>query len=378
MGLLSDILGQIWWVFLEAAPYVVLGLLGAVLVHSLFSRERIQASLGHPGIGSIVKSALFGIPLPLCSCGVLPTALSLRDRGASRGATVSFLVSTPETGLDSIAVTYALINPAMTILRPVAAFLSAVVAGLGAERFGGVGRRERDPDCQCGCNDAPETEMQPFEQRVRTSARYIATDFFPDIANWLVLGLVISGVAAALIPNDFLARVPAATQLLLAVVAGVPVYICASASTPIAAVLMMKGVSPGAALVFLLVGPATNLASLLVIGRRMGVRTAMAYLLSLIVTSLAIGWLVNAALPHLDWTPKIADPQMNEHFTLWHYGGAVVLGVGFVYVWMRQVRARLITYGTARPARSTSRAQSAPSRPPTPVHAGKSTDRTTR
>ncbi|MEW5874774.1 MAG: SO_0444 family Cu/Zn efflux transporter [Candidatus Zixiibacteriota bacterium] len=341
MTLFLDIPGQIWWVFLEAAPYVVLGLLAAVLVHTLFSKERIQKSLGHPGLRSIVKSALFGIPLPLCSCGVLPTALSLRDRGASRGATVSFLVSTPETGVDSIAITYALINPLMTVLRPISAFVTAVIAGLGAERFGTDVAKPAGHHCACGCEDTAAEEAQPFETRVRKSAKYVATDFFPDIANWLLLGLVISGIAAALIPNDFLTRVPASAQLLLAVAAGIPIYICASASTPIAAVLMMKGVSPGAALVFLLVGPATNLASLLVVGRRMGARTALWYLISLVVTSLAIGWIVNATLGHLDWTPRIADPAMHEHFTLWNYIGAAILSAGFVYVWVGQLRARM-------------------------------------
>jgi uncharacterized protein len=275
-------------ILLEAAPYVVIGLAAATLLYTFFPRENIQRHLGKKGLGSIVKASLFGIPLPLCSCGVLPTAMSLKDRGASRGATVSFLVSTPETGADSIAVTYALINPVMTILRPIAAFVSAVAAGLAVDKWGGSDVETRDghgPDCQV-CGEPDCATDHAWTARFGGSLRYIADDFFPDIANWLLLGLVISGIVAALLPTDLLTGVPGTAQLLLAVVAGVPLYICASASTPIAAALMAKGVSPGAALVFLLVGPATNLASLLVVGRRLGKRTAAIYLSSLVVVAL--------------------------------------------------------------------------------------------
>jgi hypothetical protein len=335
-----NILLETWRVFLEAAPYVVLGLAAAVLLYAFFPKKKIEEHLGRRGLGSIIKASLLGIPLPLCSCGVLPTAMSLRARGASRGATVSFLVSTPETGVDSIAVTYALINPAMTILRPVSAFLSAAVAGLAVDKWGGWDagvRNGHETDCQvCGDHDC-ETEHK-WTTRLRGSLRYIANDFFPDIANWLLLGLIISGVVAALLPADFLTGVPGSAQLFLAVAAGVPIYICASASTPIAAALMAKGVSPGAALVFLLVGPATNLASLLVVGRRLGKRTAVIYLLSLVVVALAIGWLVNTIMGGWNWVPRIANPELHEHYTMFNWVGAGILLLGFLYTWWRQVR----------------------------------------
>jgi hypothetical protein len=338
----ENILRSTFTVFLEAAPYVVLGLLAGAVLYTFFPREKIEQHFGRKGIWPVIKASLIGIPLPLCSCGVLPTAMSLRDRGASRGATVSFLVSTPETGVDSIAVTYALINPAMTILRPVAAFISAAVAGLAVDAWGGReadAERGHDTDCQvCGDHDC-ETD-HAWTTRLRGSLRYIVNDFFPDIANWLLLGLVISGIVAALVPSDFLARVPVSTQLILAVAAGVPIYICASASTPIAAVLMAKGVSPGAALVFLLVGPATNLASLLVVGRRLGKRTAIIYLFSLVFVALLIGWLVNATMGGWNWVPRIANPELHEHYTLFNWLGASLLLLGFLYTWWRQVRPR--------------------------------------
>ena len=327
-------------VFLEAAPFVVLGLAAAALLYAFFPQEKIQRHLGKKGLGSILKASLFGIPLPLCSCGVLPAAMSLKERGASRGATVSFLVSTPETGVDSIAITYALINPAMTILRPIAAFFSAAMAGLAVERWGGRetgARNGHESDCRV-CGDHDCGTAHGWTARLSGAVRYIANDFFPDIANWLLLGLIVSGIVAALLPAGFLTEVSTPVQLLLAVVVGVPLYICASASTPIAAVLMAKGVSPGAALVFLLVGPATNLASLFVVGHRLGKRTAVIYLVSLVATALAIGWIVNMTMGGWNWLPRVADPVLHEHYTLLNWLGAGVLLFGFLYTWWRQLR----------------------------------------
>lgn len=343
MDWVTRIIAETWQVFLEAAPYVVVGLLAAALIHTVFPKEKIESVLGKPGFGSILKSALFGIPLPLCSCGVLPTALSLKDRGASRGATVSFLVSTPETGLDSIAVTYALINPAMAILRPVAAFISAVLAGIGVERFGGAeDNAGKVQSCGCRtCGDASCHEHHSWVSRLRGSLDYIVNDFFPDIANWILLGLVVSGIVAALVPQDFLARIPGPAQIIAAVIAGVPIYICASASTPIAAVLMAKGVSPGAALVFLLVGPATNVASLMVIGRRLGKRTAAVYLGALVASALVIAFAVDAFLGRWNWMPKIADPMLQGHVTWFNWIGSAILALGLLFVWWRQMKQRM-------------------------------------
>ncbi|GAB4317602.1 MAG: SO_0444 family Cu/Zn efflux transporter [Candidatus Zixiibacteriota bacterium] len=340
--ILSQIVVAVWSVILQAAPYLVLGFIAAMLIYAMFPKDRVHSLLGKPGLGSILKASLLGIPLPLCSCGVLPTALSLNDKGASKGATVSFLVSTPETGVDSIAVTWALINPAMTILRPLAAFVSSVVAGVGVERFA---RRASTPQTvqaetctSCGCGDSASSVDSPspkWPARLRDSLNYIVRDFFPDIANWLLLGFVLSGIAAAFLPSEFLLGLSPTSQLILAVVAGVPIYICASASTPIAAVLMMKGLSPGAALVFLLVGPATNFASLLVIGRRLGTRTAAVYLGSVIITALAIGAVVNAFTGHWNWIPNIASPLVHEHIGVVNWISAGILLLGILSVWVR-------------------------------------------
>jgi hypothetical protein len=163
-------------------------------------------------------------------------------------------------------------------------------------------------------------------------------DFLPDIANWLVLGIVLSGVLAVLIPADWFTEVGSFWQIVMGVVVGIPLYICASASTPIAAIFLAKGMSPGAALVFLLVGPATNAASFLVVVREMGAKTAAVYLGGMIVSAVAIGLFVNATMGSLDWTPKIADAVHGEHIGVFHWVGLGILIIALSYVWMRQIR----------------------------------------
>ena len=330
---LSQVAIETWRIALEMAPYIVLGLLAAVLVYAAFPKDRIQRWMGKRGIGSIVKGALAGIPLPLCSCGVLPIAMALKRNGASDGATVSFLVSEPETGPDSIAVTYALINPLMTVVRPIAALITAIATGLAVERFAPSATTQQEHR-----TDRTNTTYDSWGGRLRQSFLYVMHDFLPDIANWLVLGIVFSGVLAVLIPEDWFMNVGSFGQMVMSVVVGIPLYICASASTPIAAVFLAKGMSPGAALVFLLVGPATNAASFLVIMRELGTKTSLVYLIGMIVTAVALGLIVDATMGSLDWTPNIADPRHGEHFGVFHWAGLGILIASLLYVWLRQIR----------------------------------------
>lgn len=322
---------ETWRIALEMAPYIVLGLIAAVFIYAVFPKDRIQRWMGKRGIGSIAKAAVAGIPLPLCSCGVVPVAMTLRRSGASDGATVSFLVSEPETGPDSIAVTWALINPLMTVVRPVAALISAMTTGLAVEKF--APSRARQENRTYGTN----ATYASWGERLRSSFLYVMHDFLPDIANWLVIGIVISGVLAVLIPANWFENLGAFSQMVMGVVVGIPLYICASASTPIAAVFLAKGMSPGAALVFLLVGPATNAATFLVIMRELGVRTSVVYLVAMIVSAVALGLVVNATMGPLDWTPNIADAAHGEHIGVIHWVGLAVLIVALAYVWLRQL-----------------------------------------
>jgi hypothetical protein len=326
-----------WQIALEMAPYVVLGLLAAVLVYAAFPKERIRKWLGHKGLWTSVKAALAGIPLPLCSCGVLPVALALKRNGASNGATFSFLVSEPETGPDSIAVTYALINPLMTVVRPVAALVTAITTGLAVERFS---KPTTLPESQALENTSNGAKL-PWAERLAASFRYVMTDFLPDIANWLVIGIVLSGILAVLIPANWFDGVGSFWQMVMGVIVGIPLYICASASTPIAAIFLAKGMSPGAALVFLLVGPATNASSFLVITREFGVRTSVVYLSAMITSAVAMGLLVNFSMGSWDWTPNIANATRGEQIGAFHWIGISLLVLALLYVWQRQLGAWL-------------------------------------
>ncbi len=255
---------------------------------------------------------------------MLPAAVSLRNQGASKGAVTSFLISTPESGVDSIAITYALLDPLMTVARPVAAFFTAVTAGL-AENL--TGREEAaaagPPDLSCpvdGCCDGvgcpPEVHRRhhSLARRVAAGMRYAYTDFWGDLSGSFAVGLLLAGAISALIPEsfftDYLGGGPAAMGVMLA--AGIPLYICATASTPIAAALILKGVSPGAALVFLLAGPATNMAAVAVLARSLGKRSTAVYLAAIAVCAVLSGLVLDALYQALGISARAAVGEAAE------------------------------------------------------------------
>ncbi|MFH2128722.1 MAG: SO_0444 family Cu/Zn efflux transporter, partial [Pseudomonadota bacterium] len=290
MQIILNILAECWRLLAEASIYIIFGLVVAGLLKAFLSPSFVSRNLGSGKIGPVFKAALLGLPLPLCSCGVLPAAAGLKRQGAGRGAVASFLVSTPETGVDSIALTYALLGPVMAIARPLAAVVTALVTGLGM----GVLKEQREqaaapPDLTCpvdsccdGVDCAPEAHSHHHTlwQRVRAGLSYARGELWEDLAAWFWLGIVLAGVIAALVPAEFLTRYLGGGMgsMLIMLAVGIPLYICASASTPIAAALILKGVSPGAALVFLLAGPATNVTSLTVLVGVLGKRGTALYL----------------------------------------------------------------------------------------------------
>jgi HflK protein len=332
---LSELLG----VFLEASPYILLGFLVAALLQVLVPASAIQRLLGTGRVRSIFAASAIGIPLPLCSCSVLPTALSLRKRGASRGATVSFLVSTPETGVDSIALTYGLMDPLMAIYRPFSAMVSALTAGFAAEAFGKDDEEATDaaPESCCGPGEeavpsahshghahdalAEGTEgteaaegRGSFRDKLRGGFASAFVELFDETSHWMLAGLVISAMIAVLLPAEIVTRYLSSgpVPLLLMLVIGIPLYICASASTPIAAALVIKGLSPGAALVFLLAGPATNIGSLAILSRFLGRRVMVIYISTIAILSLALGALLDVIYQTLNMDPGATAGQVRQ------------------------------------------------------------------
>jgi len=296
--------------YVEAAPWLIVGMIAAGLIHGLLPKGLLGRWLGGHGMKAVVKAAFIGAPLPLCSCGVLPAAVGVRRDGASKAATVSFLIATPETGPDSVAVSYVLLGPLMAITRPVAAVLSAVFAGfLTLVLTRGEADEPVEAAQSCCADTCAPTPANVPTARAWGGLTYAFTEVLDDIAPWLAIGLGVAGVLGALVEPRALAGVGSGLPAMLAMLAlGVPLYVCATASTPIAAALMAAGVSPGAALVFLLVGPATNIATLGVVGKDLGPRALVAYLGGICVSALVMGFAIDAlvAAANIDVHVQIA------------------------------------------------------------------------
>jgi len=309
-----ELLNNIWGVYLDTAFWLLIGLLAAGLVKTFIPEDAMQRWLGGRGLSAVLRAALFGAPLPLCSCGVLPAAIAVRRSGASKEATVSFLISTPETSIDSVAVTYALMGPVMAIYRPVAALMSAIITGLltawvddeeksTAKKSSMAG--EEGTSC-CGtketscCSSANIAESKVPVSRYVQAMRYAGAELLDDISKWIFFGIAVAGIIVTLVPPGWLAQWGSGiVPMMIMLVVGIPMYICASASTPIAASLVLAGVSPGTVLVFLLVGPATNIAGLILVKRELGIKVTIVYLLGIAVISvvmgLALDWLIEYA-----------------------------------------------------------------------------------
>jgi len=298
MPFVTDTFVSAWSMLLEAAPYIWLGLLAAGLLHAWVPQEWILNQLGGRGAGSVWKAALLGIPIPLCSCGVIPAAMGLRRRGAGRGATLSFLISTPETDVDTIALTWAMLGPIWAIIRPVASIVVSVATGLVANLFPDDYRPVPEA-ASCACCEPGSTGAAKPPSKATRAWRFMFRELLPDIGGWLLLGVLLSGLVMTLLPEDFLTTLPggAGVQMLAALLVGIPLYVCAAASTPLAAALLLKGMAPGAVVVLLLTGPATNLASAFVIARHLDRIGTIVYFAGLAVGSLAVGAVVQFLAP---------------------------------------------------------------------------------
>ena len=282
------------------SPYLLLGFTLAGLMHAFVPRMVYSRYLSSNSFCSVLNAAILGIPLPLCSCGVIPTAMSLRKEGASKGATISFLIATPQTGVDSIIATYSLMGLPFAMLRPFAAFVTALFGGALTNSF------DKKNDAVHGeatgkvcCSKEDEIT---FLQKIKSATNYAYVEMMQDIGRWLVLGLVVAGLITVFVPDSFFslfADKPFASMLMVLLFA-IPMYLCATGSIPIAVALMLKGLSPGTALVLLMAGPAVNVASLLVIGKVMGRKSLFTYLFSIVSCAILFGLGIDYLLPR-EW-----------------------------------------------------------------------------
>ncbi len=294
MQYITQYLSALWTLTAEMSPYLLLGFLFAGLLKVYFPQKKMIRYMGHRNMKSVVNGSLLGIPLPLCSCGVIPTGVSFYRNGASKGATLSFLISTPQTGVDSILATYALLGWPFAIIRP----FVALVTGL----FGGWVGNKTDTQETIPTESYASESNKVEGNRFMSMLYYAFVEFLQDIMQWLVIGLLIAAVIAVAIPDDFFSGYVGNGYLgmLVMLVAAVPLYVCATASVPIAAVLLMKGLAPGAVLVFLMAGPATNAATIAVLSNALGRKTFVAYLATIVAGALFFGTFINEFLPR-EW-----------------------------------------------------------------------------
>jgi uncharacterized membrane protein YraQ (UPF0718 family) len=306
-----EYLVALWDLTIEMAPYLLLGFLIAGILHVYISAQRMKQYMGKPSLKSVINAALIGIPLPLCSCGVIPTGMSFHKNGAANGPTVSFLISTPQTGVDSILATYSLLGLPMAIIRPIIAFVTGIVGGGLTNKITNLEVQEN--------HDGEYEDNRARKGKLYRTFKYAFVDFLNDIAKWLVIGLLIAALIAVIVPDDFFTKTIGNEYLsmLLVLLASVPLYVCATGSVPIAAVLLMKGLSPGAAIVFLMAGPATNAATITVIGKVLGKKSLIGYMVSIIAGAILFGILVNEFLPREWFTgflPEMAHDGHGDHF----------------------------------------------------------------
>lgn len=290
----------------QMSPYILLGFILAGMLHVFIRPDTMSRHLSGHGWRPVVKAALLGIPLPLCSCGVLPTAVALRRQGASKGASTSFLIATPQTGVDSIAATYALLGLPFAIVRPIAALVGSVAGGMAVDRSDKDGDNDMPVTasataCSDGCcQSAAEAEApRGFINKMWAAVKYGLTDMVASVGKWLVIGLVVAAVITVAVPDSLflsLAEYPRLAMLVMVAVA-VPMYVCATGSIPIAMSLMLKGLTPGVGFVLLMAGPAANFASVMVLSKSLGRRATAVYVLSVVVTAILFGLLINYLLP---------------------------------------------------------------------------------
>lgn len=307
--------------FVESAPFLLLGMVIAGVIHHFIPQRWVEKTLG--GKSSVLNAALIGAPLPLCSCSVIPVAMGIRRSGASKASTASFLVATPETGVDSIGITYALMGPVMAITRPIAAIFSALCTGFLVHLFGQddtvQNQVKAEPTAPKSCCHSKVENPASFTQKVLAVFTFGFGQLLRDFMVWFLIGIFFAALVTTLIPPEFLSQYAQGVfAMLLVVLVSIPMYVCATASTPIAVGLLLSGVSPGAALVFMLTGPATNIATLMIIKNELGKRELIIYLIAIIGSAIASGLLFDWMFVQFDWQ---LDLSHGDHSPM----------VGFVY-----------------------------------------------
>lgn len=349
-------LTSLWAIILDMSPYLLLGFFIAGLLYAFVPQTLIAKHMARPGFRSVLNATLLGIPLPLCSCGVIPTTVGLRRAGVSRGACTSFLISTPQTGVDSILATYSVLGLPFAIVRPIAALVTGIFGGIATDRLFTKEENEApnpvaedavvEAKCECGCHDdhcdcddddcccgddCHCHEGHGFVFKMKKALGYAFGELLEDVGKWLAVGLLIAAIITVAVPDNFfdaLKDYPFVNMLIVLAIA-IPMYVCATGSIPIALSLMMKGLTPGAALVLLMAGPAINSASMLVINKAFGRKQMIIYISSIVAGAILFGLGIDYLLPS-EWFAVTGTHTMDacchaEEETSWFATGCSVL-----------------------------------------------------
>ena len=309
INFITGVLKETVSLFIEMTPYILFGVVIAGILSVYVNKKYVAKHIGGHTLPSIFKAALFGVPLPLCSCGVVPTTVYLKQAGASKPAAMSFLISTPQTGVDSIIATYGMLGPFFAVFRPVAALLTGMWGGLLSLVF------DKSEEKAVKTFEIDEVDNHKgFKAKFIKFKNYAFVDFVDDIAVQFAAGLFLAGLISYLIPDNFFSGSFLADGLpgmIFMIIIGIPLYICSTSSIPIAVALIAKGISPGAAYVFLIAGPATNAASLAVLFKVLGRKQTFIYLSSIISGSIIAGFVINLFDNYTDLISYI--PGVMEH-----------------------------------------------------------------
>ena len=313
----TQFLRETWWLTSEMAPYLLLGFLIAGLLRTFFNEEWVRRHLGQKGLYQIAKSVIIGIPLPLCSCGVIPVAASIRRQGGSRGAVAAFTAATPQTGVDSIAATVGMLGWVFAAVRVIIAFLNGLVAGMVVEKWGNQPPVNAEPGSCCQtksescCYESDSAKRKPSRLILLLSGMKFGLVTLPrDLFGALVLGLVLAGAIATFIPQEFFSTFPGGQfgVYLGMTLLSLPLYICSTGSIPMAFMFLQSGLSPGAVLIFLIAGPASNTATVTSLWKILGGKATIGYILSIIATC----WIAAIALDFSGLSLMVSEAVHNH------------------------------------------------------------------
>jgi len=320
MSWIGKLLLETWNLTAEMAPFLVLGFAMAGLLRIFFNEEWVRRHLGQKGFRQIVKAVLIGIPLPLCSCGVIPVAAGIRRQGGQRGAVAAFTASTPQTGVDSIAATVGMLGWVFTVVRIGIAFINGIVAGLVVEKLEEDTEPEssREAGESCCHGEASRTggsipdHGPSILEKTKSGLRFGLVTLPGDLFWALVTGLLVAGLIATFAPADLFANLPGGRFALYAAMTlvSLPLYVCSTGSIPMAFSFLAAGMSPGAVLIFLIAGPASNTATVTSLWTIIGGKATVGYILSIIATC----WVV-AIFIDFSGISLLVTETMHQHDT---------------------------------------------------------------